>query len=267
MRYLAVQDFLVNQDLIKENEYLQHAIEVAKAKASQNLAESRTHFIPPPPPIKPLEKSCGYVFYAISNINACSILVNIYRMQHELNTAMPIYVLATPDISDDYVKALEDTKAFIHTELPQLKGLNASNDREPSMLKLLSFNMHSLNPNLERVLALDGDQLILKNLDHLFEQLPEANISAPRAYWMSTEFLTSTFMVVNLSNDLLKIAESVLESVAFRKFDLDLLSDSVERVVVLSGQYVTLNSHWVRNPRENKPTLLMLARSQECRAI
>lgn len=244
MRYLAVQDFLVNQDLIKENEYLQHAIEVANAKARQALAESKTHFVPPSPPVEPLEKSCGYVFYAASDINACSILVNIYRMQHELDTAMPIHVLAGPEISDDYVKALENTKASIHTKIPQVKGLNASNDRDSLMLKLSTFNMHSLDPGLKRILALDGDQLILKNLDHLFEQSPEANISAPRSYWMPSEFLASTFMVVNLSNDLLKIAENVLESLAFQKFDLNLLSDSVERVAVLSGQYVTLNSHW-----------------------
>lgn len=76
---------------------------------------------------------------------------------------------------------------------------------------------------LKRVLAFDADQLILKNLDHLFEGLPEVDLAAPRAYWLAKDFLASTFMMINLSDRLWSTVKSALDTVAYNKFDMDLM--------------------------------------------
>ena len=241
MRYLSEQDSLITQNLIKENEYLQRALEAAKIKGGKG---GKSHFYAGPPGIDAPENGFAYVFYASSDVHACSVLVNIHRFQNAFNVRLPIHVLASPNVTDDYLEALRSTKVAVYTDLARLDTPNMSNDRELSMLKLAAFDIHSLDPSLKRVLALDGDQLIMKNLDRLFEQFPTANIAAPRAYWIPNQFLASTFMMINLSDDLLRVAERVLNNTLSDNFELDRISGSVERVAILSGEYVTLNSHW-----------------------
>lgn len=246
MHYLSTQYSLASKDLIAENEYLQHALEVAKSKVKQGLEKSKSHFIPAQAATKidPLEAGFAYVFYAVSDMNACSVLVNIHRLQQVLDSKLPVHVLVLPEVADEYVKAIEGTPASVHVQHPPEKFQNVSSDGQVTMLKLLTFDMASISSDVKRVLVLDGDQMILRNLDDLFQQLPEVNISAPRAYWMPNQFLASSFMMIDPSKELMKIAESVLDGSATDRFDLDLVSGSLERTALLSGRYVTLNSHF-----------------------
>ncbi|KAF2767468.1 hypothetical protein EJ03DRAFT_276140, partial [Teratosphaeria nubilosa] len=125
-----------------------------------------------------------------------------------------------------------------------LKG-NGASYYQDCLLKLVGFKLHELDPTLKPVLALDSDQLVMKNLDHLFVGLPDVDLAAPRAYWLSKDFLASTFLMINLSDRLWHTVESALATVQYNKFDMDLINDVLgETVMMLSGEYVTLNSHW-----------------------
>ncbi|GAB1742580.1 hypothetical protein NU219Hw_g8120t1 [Hortaea werneckii] len=194
----------------------------------------------------PASKGFAYAFYATSDTYACSALVNIYRLQHELASKLPIHMLVSDGVSSPYIQAFEAAGVFVHHEqTPKLKSSMTGSYYEDSLLKLLAFKLHALDPSLKRVLALDSDQLVMQNLDHLFAGLPEVDLAAPRAYWLSRDFLASTFMMISLSDRLWKTVEDALDTIGYDKFDMDLINDLLgDTVMMLSGEYVTLNSHW-----------------------
>ncbi|TKA77566.1 hypothetical protein B0A55_06637 [Friedmanniomyces simplex] len=187
----------------------------------------------------------AYVFYATSDPYACSVLVNIHCLRNLLNSTLPIHVLASSDVTEPYMAAFRTANATVHVEqAPALKN-PAAGYYQDCMLKLLAFKMQLLDPTLKRVLAFDSDQLILRNLDHLFTGLPAVDLAAPRAYWLAKDFLASTFLMINLSDRLWRTVKSALDKVEFNKFDMDLINDLLgDSVMMLSGEYVTLNSHW-----------------------
>ncbi|RMX86350.1 hypothetical protein D0869_03144 [Hortaea werneckii] len=194
----------------------------------------------------PASKGFAYAFYATSDSYACSALVNIYRLQHELGTRLPIHMLVSDGVSSPHIQAFEAAGVVVHHEqTPKLKSSMTGSYYEDCLLKLLAFKLHALDPRLKRILALDSDQLVMQNLDHLFEGLPEVDLAAPRAYWLSRDFLASTFMMISLSDRLWKTVEDALDTIGYDKFDMDLINDLLgDTVMMLSGEYVTLNSHW-----------------------
>ncbi|KAI6865329.1 hypothetical protein KC338_g5115 [Hortaea werneckii] len=196
--------------------------------------------------VDPAAKGFAYAFYATSDSYACSALVNIYRLQHELETKLPIHMLVSDGVSSPYIQSFEAAGVFVHHEqTPKLKSSMVGSYYEDCLLKLLAFKLHTLDPRLKRVLALDSDQLVMQNLDHLFAGLPEVDLAAPRAYWLSRDFLASTFMMISLSDRLWKTVEDALDTIGYDKFDMDLINDLLgDTVMMLSGEYVTLNSHW-----------------------
>ncbi|GAB1731858.1 hypothetical protein NU195Hw_g5175t1 [Hortaea werneckii] len=196
--------------------------------------------------VDPAAKGFAYAFYATSDSYACSALVNIYRLQHELGTKLPIHMLVSDGVSSPYIQSFEAAGVFVHhEETPKLKSSIMGSYYEDCLLKLLAFKLHALDPRLKRVLALDSDQLVMQNLDHLFAGLPEVDLAAPRAYWLSRDFLASTFMMISLSDRLWKTVEDALDTIGYDKFDMDLINDLLgDTVMMLSGEYVTLNSHW-----------------------
>lgn len=194
----------------------------------------------------PTSKGFAYAFYATSDSYACSALVNIHRLQHELASKLPIHMLVSDGVSSPYIQAFEAAGVSVHHEqTPKLKSSMIGSYYEDCLLKLLAFKLHALDPRLKKILALDSDQLVMQNLDHLFAGLPEVDLAAPRAYWLSRDFLASTFMMISLSDRLWKTVEDALDTISYDKFDMDLINDLLgDTVMMLSGEYVTLNSHW-----------------------
>ncbi|KAI6838169.1 nucleotide-diphospho-sugar transferase [Hortaea werneckii] len=194
----------------------------------------------------PASKGFAYAFYATSDSYACSALVNIHCLQHELGSKLPIHMLVSDGVSSPYIQGFEAAGVSVHHEqTPKLKSSMMGSYYEDCLLKLLAFKLHALDPRLKRVLALDSDQLVRQNLDHLFAGLPEVDLAAPRAYWLSRDFLASTFMMISLSDRLWKTLEDALDTISYDKFDMDLINDLLgDTVMMLSGEYVTLNSHW-----------------------
>lgn len=194
----------------------------------------------------PAAKGFAYAFYATSDSYACSALVNVHRLQHGLESKLPIHMLVSDGVSSPYIQEFEAAGVFVHHEqTPKLKSSMIGSYYEDCLLKLLAFKLHALDPRLKRILALDSDQLVMQNLDHLFAGLPEVDLAAPRAYWLSRDVLASTFMMISLSDRLWKTVEGALDTIGYDKFDMDLINDLLgDIVMMLSGEYVTLNSHW-----------------------
>ena len=171
--------------------------------------------------------------------------MNIHRLQHILNTSLPIHVLASTDVSESHVNAMKTSNATVHIQKPPPLPETDGGYYQHCLLKLLAFKMHTLSPGLKRVLAFDADQLIMKNMDYLFEGLPAVDLAAPRAYWLAEEFLASTFMMINLSDRLWETINNALATMESNKFDMDLINEQLgDTVMMLSGEYATLNSHW-----------------------
>lgn len=95
------------------------------------------------------------------------------------------------------------------------------------------------------MLALDADQpLIMQNRDQLVAT-PRLELAVLRASWFGEHFFASVFLMVNLSDLLRRTVKTALDSVEYGKFDVDRIDGLLgDTVMVLNGEYVTLNSHW-----------------------
>ena len=242
--------------LLMKNQQLEQALEAARASLANVPAAIVTTTILEPTvtatAVPEAAASAGngsdgfaYVFYATSDAYACSALVNIHRLHHVFNVTIPVHVLASSGVSVPYMVALQASNASDHIEqTPPLMG-GVGGYYQDCLLKLLAFKIHTIDPSLRRVLAFDSDQLIMKNLDHLFAGLPDVDLAAPRAYWLAKDFLASTFLMINLSDRLWQTVKVALETVNMNKFDMDIINDLLgDTVMMLSGEFVTLNSHW-----------------------
>ncbi|EON67281.1 hypothetical protein W97_06534 [Coniosporium apollinis CBS 100218] len=186
----------------------------------------------------------AYVFYATQNEYACSVLVNIDRLQNLFHTTHRIFVLASLKVSTPFIRALEARNVTVSVQSAPPLAHGSVGYYEDCLLKLLGFRMHEIDPTLKRVLVLDADQLIVNSLDHVFE-LPEVDLAAPRAYWIAKDFFSSTFMLINLSDRLWKRVEEGIKTIAPDKYDMDLANQLLgDTVIMLPGSYATPNSHW-----------------------
>lgn len=197
------------------------------------------------------EAGFSYVFYATSSSYACSALVNIHQLQ-TLGSIVPIHVLVSDKVPQIYMEAFEAAGVTTHLEMSPKLPLSQDEYYQDCLLKLLVFKMHTLDPSLKRVLLFDSDQLILKHFDHLFYEIPRVDLAAPRAYWLRAEqaVFSSAFMLINLSDRLWDKVNKTLPASggpggAESKVDMDIMNDELgDTATVLSGEYVTLNSHW-----------------------
>ncbi|KAF2148100.1 glycosyltransferase family 8 protein, partial [Myriangium duriaei CBS 260.36] len=186
----------------------------------------------------------AYVFYATDDAYACSALVNIDRLQKR-GVKYPIYALVTDTLSQNYVAALRSKNVFISPQKAPPLPPGSNKYYKDCLVKLLAFKMYQINPHLKRVIIMDSDQLVYKNVDHLFDGLPAVDLAAPRAYWLSKEIISSTFMVISPSERVWRIVEKAMANIPVGKYDMDVVNDLFgDKVLMLPGEYVTINSLW-----------------------
>lgn len=125
----------------------------------------------------------AYVFYATSNLYACSAMVNVHRLTRLFQTPHPIYMLVSRAVSASYTRKFRDSynvTVLVH-EPPQLHD-GAAPYYQDVMLKLLAFGLNNLTTTIategaahhrkiERVIVMDADVLVLRSLDGLFEKI------------------------------------------------------------------------------------------------
>lgn len=222
--------------------YVTSSISLNTTAIAPPRSQNADHLVPPDFSLSPF----AYVFYATQDNYACSVLVNINRLNNVFNTSHRIIVLVKPDLPTSFLTALTAQNAtVIPYEPPPLADSNVPYYQDV-LLKLVGFRLHHYIPSLKRVLILDSDQLILQSLDHVFG-LPEVDIAAPRAYWQSGGF-TSAFILASLSDRLWDKVSGGLSNIEADVFDMDLVNKLFAKtLLVLPGDYATLNSHWEVN--------------------
>jgi hypothetical protein len=210
----------------------------------------------------------AYVFYATDDSYACSVLINIRRLKKTFKTKYKIRVLVSPMITQFYRTKMTELGAKVTEHEPPAEHPDSIQYYQYCLLKLLAFKMHQIDTTLKRVLVLDGDQLILQNLDPVFD-LPSVDLAAPRAYWIgrtgtgassnrqgkpselarrspsAEPLLTSTFMLIEPSDRLWGKVQAKLDHMTKNVFDMDIVNDLFEpSALLLPGSYATLNSQW-----------------------
>ena len=185
-----------------------------------------------------------YVFYATTDEYACSVMVNIHRLKAQFHTRHRIHVLLSSDVSRAFVNAIAGSGATVTIRDPPPLAQGSAAYYKDCLLKLMAFGLHQLDDSIERVAVLDADQLILQDLDHVFD-LPQTDLAAPRADWLAPDAIASTFMVISLSDRLWETVRLEMENIEDNFYDMDLINKIfVKKVLLLPSNYVALNSLW-----------------------
>lgn len=193
----------------------------------------------------------AYVFYATEAQYACSVIINIDRLNNLFHTKHRFIVLVKPTIDSEFLSRFTAQNATVIPYEPPPLYDNDVPYYSDVLLKLIGFRLHQYIPSLKRVLILDSDQIILQSLDHVFS-LPATDLAAPRAYWQGSSGFTSAFLLVSLSDRLWERMDSALKMINDNTFDMDLLNSMfTETVMLLPGDYCTLNSGWETNTIPN----------------
>ncbi|KID96236.1 alphaN-acetylglucosamine transferase, partial [Metarhizium majus ARSEF 297] len=186
----------------------------------------------------------AYVFYAHSDNYACSVLVNAHILQHLMGTRYRIFAIISDGISRTMQDALAAKNISLIKETPLPLHANSIPYYEGCLLKLAAFRMHEYDSSIQRLLVLDADQLILRNLDMIFDT-QMTDFMAPTAYWISNDTITSTCMLIQPGKPMWDRVKAAAKRIKSDKYDMDLINDLfAERGDRLSERYVTLNSHW-----------------------
>lgn len=207
---------------------------------------STSSFVPAPTtnPLFQRKTPFAYVFYATSDEYACSALVNIQRLKG-FHTPHRIYALVTSEVSREYTQRMEEYNVTVSVTPPPPHPHAKHNSKEKSLLKLLAFKMHHIQRDLKRVIVLDADQYIYHPLDSLFA-LPSVDLAAPRAYWKGNHQISTTLMVISLSDRVWTKVEEGIKNLKETWYDTDLVQDLFEEtVLMLPGQYAMIDQHFV----------------------
>ncbi|KAI8653994.1 hypothetical protein LRP88_01964 [Fusarium phalaenopsidis] len=186
----------------------------------------------------------AYVFYATDNTYACSVLVNVHILRKTHETKRRIIVLVSKDVSSKYHSSFKSLSAEVIQRKPMGLHPEANKDYKNSLLKLEAFRLPEIDPSLKRLLVVEGDQLVLKDLDHLFD-LPPADIYAPRAYWARDELFSSTLMLIQPTPEMWNDIKEMIPNLQPNQLEMDVINDIFSgKAAPIPESYVVLNSHW-----------------------
>ncbi|EQC26478.1 hypothetical protein SDRG_15656 [Saprolegnia diclina VS20] len=184
----------------------------------------------------------AYMLYATNDITACNALImakNIRRLGTPAH--IDIVVLATTTIASSTHAALAAGGLVVVPVEPWMQP-NAPHDTwSASLTKLRIFQERGY----DRVIYIDSDSWLERNLDHLFT-LREAVFWAPRAYYQSNQpFVGSTLLVLTPSNALFAQLEvGIAAHPSDEWYDMDVLNIVWKDLYgMLPSHYVILNAH------------------------
>jgi alpha-N-acetylglucosamine transferase len=89
-----------------------------------------------------------------------------------------------------------------------------------SYTKLLAFNQ----TQYDRVLSLDSDSTVLQSMDELF-LLPPAPVAMPRAYWLSTPYLSSQIVLIQPSTQEFARVHEAIQTAQGGDFDMEIVNN------------------------------------------
>jgi hypothetical protein len=200
----------------------------------------------------------AYAFYASDYNYACSVLVNIAQLyavgKHKSIDIVLMTMKTKPLPLWVTAKAAELNVTVVKVDaMPPPSGHSGYYKDVMGKMEVFSLVQY------DRVVFLDADTIILKNLDHLF-LLPETEIACPRAYWVGQPFVTTLMMVVQPSLETRKRLHETYYTMnagvlrpKTKLYDMDMVNKEwKETMMVLPGIYGALNSHWENPHKEPK---------------
>ncbi|RHY21799.1 hypothetical protein DYB32_009706 [Aphanomyces invadans] len=166
------------------------------------------------------------MLYATDARTVCNALL-MARNIRETGTPVSISIvtLVASDVAPDVANHLVDTaNNFVVERVAPWKqsGVEWSHEYASSLTKLRIFEERGY----DKVIYLDSDAWIQRNLDHLFH-LGDAVFWAPHAYYLTENYVFgSTLLVFAPSNTVIAALEKALESPPRPDyFDMDVLND------------------------------------------
>jgi len=196
----------------------------------------------------------AYVFYATQKNYLCSAIVAIQSLMNtEIHPNIDIVIMISEKTnhflsqqSMQFLTNLNETRTgsiFVkEMEVPYQTQHGYYRD---CMLKLSAFTLYDYN----RVIMIDSDAFINKNLDHLF-RLPNAIVASPHAQWLESTniFITSVLLVIQPDKDVWSTRIQKLFDSQTKFMDMDLINSEFRKdLLVLPRQYVSLDAALATN--------------------
>ncbi|KDO20354.1 hypothetical protein SPRG_13499 [Saprolegnia parasitica CBS 223.65] len=190
-------------------------------------------------------RKLAYMLYATNDLQACNALIAAKKIR-ALGTPsfIEIVALVTEDVSVQARQVLVNGGVRPMT-VARWRRKTGNDYYKDSLTKLRIFQ----ELGYDRVIYVDTDTVIMKNLDELFH-LPHAVFWAPRAYWLEhlQPFITSVLLVVDPDNALFTHLEHAIEHETEVRFDMDVLNVEWQHVAgILPSEYVVLTTHLKEN--------------------
>ncbi|KAJ3303817.1 hypothetical protein HDV03_003489 [Kappamyces sp. JEL0829] len=192
------------------------------------------------------------VFYVTNSDYVCSALINVKRLRR-FQTAASVDIIFMAPETNAIPAVFFDKITALGIKVLVTEPIRAANDINPyyrdCMNKLYIFKLEQY----QRVIFLDSDSLVLRNMDALFllpSASPQSRLAAPRAGWIDQTdrpWFTSWFLVVEPSAKVYQ--ERIygrLQSLRADTADMDLLNQEFGKDVFMLPYYFgILDSWWV----------------------
>ncbi|GAB4816001.1 hypothetical protein N2152v2_003047 [Parachlorella kessleri] len=169
----------------------------------------------------------AYVFYATDTQYLCNSLINAKRLRNlNISQQADIVIMHAADLQQGSGGATSET-AHIMQQLRSLgvvlqpvdliKQERGEATWRESLTKLRFFDLE----RYQRVIYMDADGLVWRNMDHLF-LLPHARVAMPRAYWLARGEYSDQIVVLEPKAAMLPAL--VAEAERSGGFDMDVMT-------------------------------------------
>ncbi|KDO22103.1 hypothetical protein SPRG_10921 [Saprolegnia parasitica CBS 223.65] len=186
----------------------------------------------------------AYMLYATDTITACNALIMAKQIRR-LGTpaSIEIVLLVTNTVADATLTALEaDGTLTLRLVSPWVQTNAKHGTWSSSLTKLRVFAYHGF----DKVIYLDSDAWLHRNLDHLFDLSDAAIFWAPRAYYRPPPTVASTLLVLRPSSKAFAQLQAAVQTrfATMAAYDMDVLNAMwPDARGVLPSHYVVLNGH------------------------
>lgn len=200
-------------------------------------------------------KKLAYAFYATDQTYACSAMV-IIKTLLSTNPYQNIDILLIipkntkkvilTETQQNFLKKINETSnRMVYVRKEEIPYTNNDITYRDVFLKLTIFKQF----DYYKIIYLDSDALILRNLDHLFTY-PIPTMGIPHACWIEqnrkekkyTMYTTTLLIVANPNQNTWNRIQSKFND-TYHGFDMDLINEEfVSDITTLPKQYAALNS-------------------------
>ncbi|OQS03627.1 cleavage induced hypothetical protein [Thraustotheca clavata] len=186
-------------------------------------------------------KRLAYFFYATDDGQACNALIAGKKLR-QLGARASIDMVAM--VSEDVSQATQNhlyKGGVIPMPVERWRRSTGNAFYKDALTKLRLFEERGY----DRVVYIDSDTVIQRNLDVLFD-LPHAIFWAPRAYWLDylQPFITSVLLVVDPNNALFAHLEHAIAVEKEPQYDMDVLNNEWKHQCgILPSEFVVLSTH------------------------